>query len=92
MHWTVLYGKRAAKQARLLPRKILETLDLLVAEIELLGPVRGNWPNYSKLSNGEHHCHLRRGRPTYVAVWRECEGKLRIVEVRYVGTHEDAPY
>jgi len=29
---------------------------------------------------------------TYVAVGREVKGKVRLVEVIYVGTHEKAPY
>ncbi len=34
------------------------------------GPVRGDWPNYGKLAKHRHHCHIRKGRPTYVAVWK----------------------
>ena len=75
-----------------MPGKVLEILDLLVAEIELLGPVRGNWSNYSKLGGCLHHCHLKKGHPTYVAVWEEDENGIRLVEIRYVGTHENAPY
>ena len=63
----------------------------LVREIEEKGPVRGNWPNYGKLSDKvRHHCHLKKGKPTYVACWEE-KGKEEI-EVYYVGTHEKAPY
>ena len=63
---------------------------LLFAEIRQLGPVRGDWPNYGKLGSGLHHCHLKKGRPTYVVVW--VERSKEEIEVRYVGTHEDAPY
>lgn len=59
--------------------------------IEFSGPVRGNWPNYSKLADGRHHCHLKKGKPTYVAVWSEDKATVT-VEVIYVGTHEKAPY
>ena len=55
------------------------------------GPVRGNWPHYSSLGPGRHHCHLKKGRPTYVAVWEVRDREQRIVEVTYVGTHERAP-
>lgn len=52
--------------------------------------------NYSKLrGTGRkeiHHCHLNRGRPTYVAVWEVLDKAVRLVEVSYVGTHENAPY
>jgi hypothetical protein len=55
------------------------------------GPVRGDWPNYSKLSANKHHCHLKKGQPTYVAVWQESKTTIT-VEVIYAGTHENAPY
>ncbi len=53
--------------------------------------MRGNWPNYSKLGDGRHHCHLKKGNPTYVAVWIEEQDRIT-VEIIYVGTHEKAPY
>ena len=69
-----------------------EVLFQLVREIEAAGPVRGDWPNYSRLSDGKHHCHLKKGKPTYVAVWQEHKEKIRLVEVIYAGSHENAPY
>ncbi len=30
--------------------------------------------------------------PTYVAVWEESAGEVRLIEVTYVGTHAKAPY
>jgi mRNA-degrading endonuclease RelE of RelBE toxin-antitoxin system len=81
----------AQKQLPKLPAKVLDILERLLAEIEISGPIRGNWPHYSKLGDGRHHCHLRKGRPTYVAVWRE-ERSTITLEVVYVGTHEKAPY
>ena len=39
-----------------------------------------------------HHCHIKKGRPTYVAVWEEMDGAIQLIEVTYVGTHEKAPY
>lgn len=56
------------------------------------GPVRGNWPNYGKLGPGRHHCHLKKGHPTYVAVWEESPEGIKLIEVTYAGTHERAPY
>jgi mRNA-degrading endonuclease RelE of RelBE toxin-antitoxin system len=92
MGWTVVFANRSRKQKEKLPQRVQEILFQLVREIETSGPVRGDWPNYSKLSNDEHHCHLKKGSPTYVAVWREDRGKIRFVEVIYAGTHEKAPY
>ena len=92
MSWTVEFTGRSKKQADKLPANIREVLFQLTQEIEFSGPVRGNWPNYSKLSSTEHHCHLKKGKPTYVAVWREVQGKVKLVEVVYAGSHEKAPY
>lgn len=92
MIWTVLFTGKARKQKEKLPKNVQDTLAALVVDIETTGPVRGDWPNYSRLSQTEHHCHIKKGRPTYVAVWREDKGKIKVVEVVYAGTHEKAPY
>ena len=79
MKWTVEFAGRAKTQKEKLPGKVREILFQLVREIETAGPVRGDWPNYSKLSDGGHHCHLKKGKPSYVAVWREDKGQIRLV-------------
>ena len=91
MTWKVTIHRAVEKRLPGLPAKALDSLARLLAEIELSGPVRGNWPNYSKLADGRYHCHLKKGRPTYVAVWSENKGTVT-VEVVYVGTHEKALY
>ncbi len=73
-----------------LPRAVQEKTFTLIKEIEVMGPVRGDWPNYSKLPDGKQHCHIKKGRPTYVMVWRVIDAET--VEVIYVGTHERVPY
>lgn len=90
MTWVVTVVNKAQKQYKALPNLVRKIFITLLKEIEILGPVRGNWKNYSKLPNGGHHCHLKGRKPTYVACWREA-GKKKI-EVYYVGTHEKAPY
>ena len=92
MTWTVTYSRQAEKQRGRLPERIKGVLDALILEIMASGPVRGSWKNYSRLSNGNHHCHLKKGHPTYVAVWQVTEKTIKFVEVVYVGTHEKAPY
>ena len=83
---------RARKARRKLPQGVEEIFQVLLAELEIAGPVRGNWPNYGKLGRGCHHCHLKKGKPTYVTVWEEVAGHVRLMEVTYVGTHEKASY
>lgn len=92
MPWTVKVSNKVNKKLRTFPQRVRDAYAALEREIELSGPLRGNWPNYGKLGNFRHHCHLRKGKPSYVAVWEEVAGEVRIVEVIYVGTHEKAPY
>lgn len=72
-----------------LPKNVREALETLVVDMKEGGPARGDWPNYSKLTNGSYHCHLSY---SYVAVWIEQNRALKIIEVKYVGSRENAPY
>ena len=92
MAWTVILGQKATKQVKKVPDAVRASLLLLMSELEQSGPVRGSWGGYSKHygNQNRHHCHLKKGRPTFVSVWRELDGG--IIEVEYVGTHEKAPY
>lgn len=92
MAWTVTSQKKVQKQVRKLPLSVKEKLFALLLDIEIDGPVRGNWPNYGKLGRNRHHCHLKKGHPTYVAVWEVEEYQIKLVELTYVGSHEKAPY
>ncbi len=90
--WQIRFTSKAQKQFKKLPQKVKDRAVLLLGEIKLEGSGRGNWPNYSKLGKGEFHCHLKKGKPTYVICWRVEDKQIKIVEVYYVGTHEKAPY
>ena len=90
--WMVQWQKKLDKQIGELPEAIQLQFRALVREIQLSGPVRGNWKNYGKLGATRHHCHIKSGRPTYVVCWEMIDKKVKIVEVYYVGTHEKAPY
>jgi hypothetical protein len=92
MSWKVTIKKNVTKKIQKLPENVRKSLTLLMRDMEIDGPVRGNWPNYGKLLDDIHHCHLKKGRPTYVAVWIVTGKELRLIEVTYVGTHEKAPY
>jgi len=95
MAWTVKFSGKAAKQAGKLPVRVRERLDALRTQIAVAGPVQPTMPHFGRLKGwpGEvYHCHLNKGRPTYVAVWTVEDRIVRLVEVTYVGTHEKAPY
>ena len=92
MKWTVKEKRSLSKKVRNLPVKVQNLLIALKMDLEENGPVRGNWPNYGKLSGTRHHCHLKKGKPTYVAVWEVVNQEVKLIEVVYEGTHEKAPY
>lgn len=91
-NWTVRASRRVEKQVRKLPEEIRHVLFALLTDIEENGPVQGAWPNYGKLGKTRHHCHLKIGRPTYVAVWEVRDNEVRLIELTYAGTHQGAPY
>ena len=89
MRYQVLIQKKVARRLPKLPREVQETFRLLIDDLRSKGPVRKEWPNYSKLGKLTHHCHLSY---SWVAVWREDEGDNLILEVNYVGSRENASY
>src|SRR4030042_2286945 len=96
MPWEIRLSTKVVKNLnnpRKIPKGVNEIFQTLLREMEISGPVRAGWPNYCKLSRNKncHHCHLQKGNPTYVAVWRTTEEK-KTIEVIYVGTHEGVNY
>ena len=92
MAWTVRLSGRSLKKIRALPRDVGFAVQALLHDLQEFGPTLPSWPHFGKIKGhkGCYHCHVQRGRPTYVAVWR-ATGPLAI-EVIYVGTHEGADY
>jgi hypothetical protein len=91
MAWEVKERRSLNKRVRKLPENIQNLLITLKRELEVNGPIRGNWPNFSPLSGNRYHCHLKKGRPTYVAIWEVLNKEIRLIEVTYAGTQEKAP-
>ena len=92
MKWTVRLSRTAEKQKAKLSKPLRQILYALIGDIEAGGPVRGDWPNYGKLTGNRHHCHIKKGHPTYVVAWEVQDKTIKLVEVIYAGTHEKAPY
>jgi hypothetical protein len=96
MNWNVYFSRIAAKQAAKLNQKVISILDLLIEDLREKGPAPGKqWPNYGKLKGQKldvRHCHLIKGKPTYVCCWGVIDKQSKIIEVNYVGSHEKAPY
>ncbi|EKD71055.1 MAG: hypothetical protein ACD_46C00284G0003 [uncultured bacterium] len=96
MIWKVEFTTKASDQVANLSEKAKESLRLLVKDLQTSGAAPGKgWPHYGKLEGhkgDKRHCHLTRGRPTYVCCWALIDKKTKLIEIYYVGTHERAPY
>jgi mRNA-degrading endonuclease RelE of RelBE toxin-antitoxin system len=96
MSWKIKIPTKVGKQIIKLPRAAQAATLLLIRDLEKNGPATGGgWKNYGKLKGmpgDKRHCHLSKGRPTYVCWWEVIDKELKITEVYYVGTHEKAPY
>lgn len=90
--WTVDIAGQAKKADRNLSNLAKDAFALLLKELMFDGPYRSNWSNYAKMPKENYHCHIKKGRPTYVVCWRIINKKQKIMEVYYAGTHEKAPY
>jgi hypothetical protein len=86
--YQVLISRRTLRRIERLPEAVQDRLENLVEDLKKSGPVQPLWPNYSRLSPTEYHCHLSY---RWVACWYHVKGTIRI-EVYYVGSREDAPY
>ncbi len=88
--WKVSFTNTSAKQARKLGMREQEKLKALLIDLRISGPIRPNWPNYSKLDKkNHHHCHLSY---KWVACWRLEDDDLKLIDIYYVGSRENAPY
>jgi mRNA-degrading endonuclease RelE of RelBE toxin-antitoxin system len=96
IHWDIRITKAAIKQASKLNTNVSLALRFLLEDLAVKGPTLPDWPNYGKLHSKRnqdlYHCHLKKGKPTYVCCWEIVDKKQKIIEVYYVGTHEKAPY
>lgn len=90
--WNVKIKKKVAKNLNKLPVVVQEQFKALAIELRVMGPVQDQWPNYGKIKGtlNCHHCHIKKGKPTYVVVWKVTDKKT--LEVVYIGTHEKANY
>ena len=98
--WTVELTSRAKKQLRRLEKEqkeVFEIYQFFERDLMINGPALSTWPNYTKERGcgkgiDKRHCHLKKGKPTWVACYEVINKKVRLLEVYYVGTHEKAPY
>jgi mRNA-degrading endonuclease RelE of RelBE toxin-antitoxin system len=88
MIYNVTIKKKIARGLKKLPKDVQKLLFLLIADLQVDGPIQKGWHNFSTLSEDRYHCHLNY---RYVACWK-CEKNEITIEVYYVGSREKAPY
>ena len=86
--YEVIIKNKVLKNIHKLPTAIQYKFANLVEDLSEFGPIRSEWPNYSKLGINKYHCHLSH---KWVACWEFKKYKL-IIEVYYAGSRENAPY
>jgi len=92
--WKVKFTGKARKQKEQLPPDMKAALLHLKKELEWEGPIQSEWANYGKLKGKKniYHCHLTHSHDSCVVVWKVTDKKVQLMEIRYVGTHENANY
>jgi hypothetical protein len=93
MKWRVVAARRTLKVLERMPLKARDSFWRLFAVLGDSGPTGPrNWRNYGKLKSRDaaYHCHLTADH-RWVACWRAEEDTL-VIEIFYLGSHQDAPY
>lgn len=90
--WEIKLSTKLSKSIGDLPEHVRFKMLALFKALEERGAIQSDWPNYGKLADETYHCHVKKGRPTYVVCWRILDKKQKLIEVYYAGTHEKAPY
>ncbi len=88
MSFEIFLTKKAIKGYNKMPKSQQNIFEILVKDLENLGPVLPKWSNYSKLEKNKHHCHLSHN---WVTCWKY-EKKTITIEVYYASSRGNAPY
>ena len=86
--YKILMKNKVLKGIEKMPKKVQEKMHLLISDLHDKGPLRTEWPNFSKLDENLYHCHLSH---KWVACWKH-EKNTIVIEVYYAGSRENAPY
>ena len=86
--YRIIIKRRVLRRIQSLPVSIQQRVANLVEDLRDKGPLRIDWPNYSKLGLDQYHCHLSHH---WVVCW-SCARGSKTIEVYYAGSRENAPY
>lgn len=88
--WEVKQKRKLERKIKILPEPVRLLYQALVYDLKARGVNPGKrWKNFSAIGKNKYHCHLNYN---YVACWELIDNKVRIMEVYYVGSRENAPY
>ncbi len=94
--WRVNVSPKVSKQIKKIPVKVLDSLVLLIKDIEAKGPIQKDWPYFRSLEKlpllESYHCEIKDGRPVFVACWQVTNKRKQLVEILYFGTSKNAPF
>jgi hypothetical protein len=90
--WTVKIMRQALKQVDRLPVRVREGLADLIRDMEPGRAGKGKLAELQRPDRWPSSLHLKKGHPTYVAIWEVANKEIKLIEVIYAGTHEKAPY
>ncbi len=86
--YEIIVKRKVLRRIQKLPESVQRRVANLVEDLRDKGPIRSDWPHYSKLGADQYHCHLSRD---WVACW-SCAKTSKTIEVYYAGSRENAPY
>lgn len=88
--WEVKHKRKLERKIKKLPEPIRLLHQALVLDLKAKGFNPGQkWKSFSGIGKDKYHCHLNY---RYVACWEVVDEEIRIMEVYYVGSRENAPY
>jgi mRNA-degrading endonuclease YafQ of YafQ-DinJ toxin-antitoxin module len=83
-------NKKVLNLIQKMPTLEQKKLVNLIDDLKTKGPIQTGWNNFSQLGKNKFHCHLSY---KWVACWKYIEDEeIKIIEVYYAGSRENAPY
>ncbi len=83
-------NKKVLNLIQKIPTLEQKKLVNLIEDLKTKGPIQTGWNNFSQLGKNKFHCHLSY---KWVVCWKYIEDEeIKIIEVYYAGSRENAPY
>ena len=56
--YKIIVKRKVLRRIQRLPEPVQRRVANLVEDLRDKGPIRSDWPHYSKLGSDQYHCHL----------------------------------